>query len=98
MARILRSPSSKADALEIWVYIANDDPTAADRLLERIDGIIRKLSLQPLIGKPVDELATGLRFLPCGSYLIFYRPMEDGVEVVRLLHGARDITAEFFRD
>jgi plasmid stabilization system protein ParE len=30
--------------------------------------------------------------------LIFYRPTKDGIEIVRILHGARDIAAEFFRD
>jgi toxin ParE1/3/4 len=46
----------------------------------------------------VEVIAPGVRLFPLGSYLIFYRPLNDGIEVARLLHGARHITAEFFRD
>ena len=98
MARVIRSPTAGADAREIWAYIAKDNPDAAKRLMERFDRMFRSLSTQPLLGKNVQELSPNLRFIPIGSYLIFYRPVEDGVEIVRLLHGARDITAEFFRD
>jgi toxin ParE1/3/4 len=97
MARIIRAPAAESDALEIWSYIAEDNPEAADRLIDRFDEIIRTISKQPELGRSVEELAPKLRFVPIGSYLIFYRPSEDGVEIVRLLHGARDITAEFFR-
>ncbi len=84
--------------MEIWAYIAQDDKQAADRLLGRFDRMFRTISTQPHLGKAVEELAPNLRFIPIGSYLVFYRPMEDGVEIVRLLHGAREITAEFFRE
>lgn len=45
----------------------------------------------------MDILHPGLRFLPEGNYLIFYRLREEHLEVVRILHGARDITTELFR-
>lgn len=96
MARIIRSSQSERDALEIWAYIAQDNPTAADRLLGKFDDFFTALSLQPQMGKSVDELSPRLRFIPIGNYLIFYRPLPDGVEIARILHGARDITAEFF--
>jgi toxin ParE1/3/4 len=59
---------------------------------------VNLVSTQPNLGKAVEELAPNLRFVPVGSYLIFYRPLGDGAEIVRLLHGARDVTAEFFRE
>ena len=80
------------------MYIAQDNPGAADRLLNRFDRMFHQLVEHPQMGKSVDELAANLRFIPVGSYLIFYRPIPDGIEIVRLLHGARDITAEFFRE
>src|ERR1043166_7569139 len=98
MARIIRAPAAEADAVEIWAYIAADNPSAADRLLNRFDRIFLKLSAQPHLGKAVEEIAPRLRFIPIGSCLILYRALEDGVEIARILHGARDITAEFFRD
>jgi toxin ParE1/3/4 len=98
MARIIRAPAAETDAVEIWAYIAADNPSAADRLLDRFDRIFQKLATQPLLGRAVEQIAPNLRFIPIGSYLVFYRVTEDGVEIARILHGARDITAEFFRD
>jgi len=98
MKRVIRAPAAEADAVEIWSYIAEDNPSAADRLLERFDRTFHKLADQPHLGKSVEEIAPKLRLFPIGSYLVFYRSIEDGVEIVRLLYGARDITAEFFRD
>jgi len=97
MARIVQAPAAEADAVEIWVYIAQDNPDAADRLLGRFDKLFRLLASQPQLGKSVEDLAPNLRFVPLGNYLIFYRPRTDGVEIVRILHAARDITDEFFR-
>jgi toxin ParE1/3/4 len=95
--RIVLSAAAEADAAEIWAYIAQDNPGAADQLLDRFDKLFRTIALQPLMGKSVDELAVNLRFIPFGNYSIFYRAVESSLEIVRILHTARDITAEFFQ-
>ncbi len=77
MAQIVRSPESKADAVEIWAYIARDNPAAADRLMARFDQTFRNLATHPQVGKSVEELAPNLRFFPIGSYLVFYRPLHQ---------------------
>ncbi len=97
MPQIIRSAQAERDTVEIWAYIARNNPSAADHLLDTFDEIFTSLSMQPHLGKSVEELAANLRFFPTGNYLIFYRPVTDGVEIVRVLHGARDITEEFFR-
>ena len=97
MARVVRASAAKADAWEIWAYIAQDNPDAADRLLGRLDKMIRVLAAQPLLGKSVEELVPDLRLVPVGNYLIFYRSTKDRIEIARILHSARDITADFFR-
>ena len=48
-----------------------------------------------MMGRARPELAADLRSFPVGNYIIFYRPIEDGVEIVRVLSGARDIDALF---
>ena len=53
------------------------------------------LARQPLIGRARKELATDLRSFPFGRYVIFYTPVHDGIDVVRVLHSARDIDAAF---
>jgi toxin ParE1/3/4 len=88
-------PSSGGRCTGIWTYIAQDNLDAADRLLDRFDDLFRRLASQPFLGKSVEELAPNLRFIPIGNYLIFYRPTKDGIEIVRLLHAARDVSAEF---
>jgi len=50
------------------------------------------------MGRARDELATDLRSIPFGRYVIFYEPIDDGIDVVRVLHSARDIDAVFGED
>jgi toxin ParE1/3/4 len=70
-------------------------PSAADRFLDTLYERFLLLAGQPLLGQARSELALNLRSLPVGNYVIFYRPIDDGIEVVRVLHGARDIDAMF---
>jgi toxin ParE1/3/4 len=53
------------------------------------------LAGQPLLGRLRPELAPNLRNFPVGNHVIFYRPIDNGIEVARVLHGARDIDALF---
>jgi toxin ParE1/3/4 len=47
------------------------------------------------MGRARDELAEGVRSFPTGRYVIFYIPIDDGIDMVRILHSARDIDALF---
>lgn len=91
MALVRRSALAEQDYREIWRYIAADSPDAADRLLLRIDSKLELYAQNPRMGKARDNLATGLRSFPVGKYLVFYRAAPDGIELVRVLHGARDL-------
>jgi toxin ParE1/3/4 len=95
MATIHRSSRAEFDLIEIWGFIANDDPLAADRQLDRIDAVCQMLAENPHGGPRRDELARGLRFYPIDNYLVFYTLADDGITVVRVLHGARDYRREF---
>ncbi len=53
------------------------------------------MATQPMMGRARDELALGVRSFPFGRYVVFYVPLDDGIDVVRVLHGARDIDAVF---
>jgi toxin ParE1/3/4 len=89
--RILRTPEAIADLDEIWDYIARDNPMAADRLLDELNDRFVLLSKNPEIGERQPKLADGTyRRFTCRSYVIYYQPMEDGIILVRILHGARD--------
>ena len=91
MSRIIRSPQSDLDVFEIALLVANENPTAAERLIDRFDEKLMMLADNPHSGRPRDELAPSLRSYAVGNYLIFYRPIENGIELIRVLHGARDL-------
>ncbi len=95
MSRYRLSERSRSDLDEIWLYIASDSATAADRFIDELVGKFETLATQPGIGRTRDELGESLRSFPVGNYVIFYRAMQDGVEVVRVLSGFRDIPNVF---
>ncbi len=88
--------SAEADLAEIWAYITRDSPDNADRFLYRIYQICQEeLASNPRLGRTRDELTQGLRSLVFEGYVIFYHPVPNGVEIVRVLHGMRDIESIF---
>ena len=96
MFRITKTVQAERDLDEIWFHIALDNIGAADALLDAIDDRCRLLARQPMMGRARSELAPDLRSFPVARYVIFYSPSADGIEVARVLHGARDI-GEIFR-
>ncbi len=91
MSRYRLSQQSRSDLDDIWLYIASDNITAADQFVDELVGKFQTLAAQPGIGRTRDELGESLRSFPVGNYVIFYRAMQGGVEVVRVLSGFRDI-------
>jgi toxin ParE1/3/4 len=95
MPTVLRTSRAHLDLVEAALHIAEENPTVADHWLDLIDEKCESLSRLPELGRKRPDLAPGLRSLPAGNYVIFYRPITDGIEVIRVLHGARDIPALF---
>lgn len=98
MPIITKRPKAKSDLAEIWDYIADDSEAQADKFLERVDNTIHTVASTPYMGRSRKELAEGLRSFPVGQYLIFYRLITHGIEIVRVLHGSRNVEAGFFLD
>lgn len=95
MSRVVLRPEAEADILEIWDYIADDSVVEADRWVDRLDEKLRLWARQPAIGRPRDELAADLRSQSFGRYIVFYTPLPDGIDVIRVLHGSRDVDHMF---
>ena len=95
MVRVLRRPQAETDILEIWDYIAEDSMVEADRWVDRLDEKFALWATQPMMGRSRDELTPGVRSLAFGRYVVFYEPLPDGIDVVRVLHGTRDIDTNF---
>ena len=92
MAKVLYTDSARTDLLEAWLFISEDSPLAADRVLDIIEREAETLSLQPLMGRARPELAEDVRSWPTSTaYVLFYLPAGDGITVVRVLHHARDV-------
>ena len=83
-------PRAEDDIAEIALYIAADNPRAAQRWVDSIHERCRRIGDMPGIGAPRPEVAPGLRILPVGSYLILYVEVDGDADVLRVVHGARD--------
>jgi toxin ParE1/3/4 len=92
---LLISPHAEQDLIDIWLYIANDSSINADRFLDYLYEQAQHLVEFPQSGKMRPELAEALRCFPVEKYLIFYREQGSNIELVRVLHSARDIETLF---
>jgi toxin ParE1/3/4 len=95
MTFVRTRPQAEADLEEIWWYIAQDSPDAADVFLDQIEERCAVLAQFPLMGTAREDLLPSLRSLVVGSYVVFYLPVNGGIEIVRVLHGRRDLDALF---
>ncbi len=88
-------PASR-DIENIIDYVAdNSSFDAAESLLKKINEKCNNLASFPSMGRKRDELLPFLRSFPVDDYLIFYRPIEDGIEILRVVSGYRDLNALF---
>lgn len=89
--RFRKAPQADVDLDSIWDFIASDSTRAADKQIGRIGDTFEMLVANPLAGRERRELRAGLRSFPVGNYVIFYIPLPDGVEIIRVMHGRQDI-------
>ncbi len=95
MTRVDLSSPARRDLDAIWDYVARDNAAAADRLIDEIYQHCHTYATQPAAGTPADQFQVGLRFFAYGSYVVFYRAEDDGMLVIRIIHGARNLDVIF---
>ena len=97
MGRIVQSPQAKADVLSAAKYIAvqSQSRDAAYKFIDRVDEKLTLIARHRDAGESREDLGRRIRAFPVGQYTIFYRAIVNGIEVVRLLHSARDIPRIF---
>lgn len=95
---VRQTARARADLLAIWLDVAADDPAAADRLFDRLEARVRILETFAEVGRARPDIAPDARVLVEPPYLIFYRLVPGGVQVVRVLHGARYIDGLLFSE
>jgi plasmid stabilization system protein ParE len=89
------TPQAVDDLLDIWSFIARDNPDAADRVEVAIFRACNLLTHSPLAGSTRTDLTSlPLRFWivrPYSNYLIVYDPRRQPLQVIRILHASRDL-------
>ena len=91
MIKVIRTPAAVRDLAAITDWIARENLGAALRFYDQVDRLLDSIARSPQLGESVDQLAPGMRRFTLGNYLLFYRQVEDAIELVRVLHGARQI-------
>lgn len=99
--KIWRTPRAQQDIVEQAYYFAETDMNTSDKFIYAVENTFRTLAAMPEMGSPRTFRHSRLRGLRSWSvegfrkHLIFYLPRENGIEVIRVLHGSRDLDALF---
>jgi plasmid stabilization system protein ParE len=92
MKQFVLTPRAEQDISDIWDFIAGDNIEAADRVLEALEQGIAKLAKTPGIGHWREQLTDKRHwFFLVYSYLIVYRHGARPLQIIRVLHAARDV-------
>jgi toxin ParE1/3/4 len=97
MRQVRITEPAQEDLRAIWEYVAQHQVEAANKLIKEIVKRLSTLRDHPNIGRQRGELLIDLRSFVVKNYIIFYQPVEDGIEVLRVIHGSRDIDTLFER-
>jgi toxin ParE1/3/4 len=95
MKRYRVSPEARDDLKRISLYIAaqRESPLGAKRLRERFLDTFQRLSQNPFIGQACPEFGETMRIWPDGNYVVLYMPHDNGIDIIQVAHGARNLPA-----
>ena len=97
MRRATWAELAEQDLQDACDYLATASPEVVTRFLESLEETLTILLEHPEVGKPRESAEARVRGIRSWavrdftSYLIFYAVTADGIRIVRLLHGARDL-------
>jgi len=96
--RVVWAPKAREDLLNVWRYFARvASPDIADKLLRDIRLVADRLGERPLLGRAREEVMPGLRSVRAHPYAVFYRAKNGSVEIVRVLHERRNLSAALIK-
>jgi toxin ParE1/3/4 len=90
-SRINRRKRAKVDVDSISAYVAADNGKAAEELLDRFGKVFEMLVQNPQAGRRRPDLGQNVRSFAVDTYVIFYIPQSAGIDIIRVMHGRRDI-------
>lgn len=89
------SDQAREDLNGIFHHIAEGNIDAARKTIRELSSKFDLLAANPSLGRAKDEFIINLRSFPHKKYNIFYFPIENGVEIYRVVHSSRDIESIF---
>ncbi|MBN8605734.1 MAG: type II toxin-antitoxin system RelE/ParE family toxin [Caulobacterales bacterium] len=92
---VVSSDAALVDLIAIQDFIATDNPARAATFLKELEEALASLARAPQRGAPRDYIVPGLRLIAHGQYNIFYRVLDGGIRVERVLHSAREVEQAF---
>ncbi|MGV0026885.1 type II toxin-antitoxin system RelE/ParE family toxin [Phormidesmis priestleyi] len=98
MSQYIISLEAIRDLDAVTDYFAIQSPDVGDRLLDEFTKKCRYLTQFPLMGRSYPDIRPYLRGIPMQDYIIFYRVFDDGIEILRVIRGDRDLEAIFEKD
>jgi len=97
--KVVIAEAAKADLAEIAHFIAQDNPVRAETFVDELLDRCRHLAVMPNACALIPRYKRGgIRRCVHGNYLIFHRVFQDRIEVIHVLHGARDYESLLFAD
>ena len=95
MLELVITPEAEADLVDIWLYIADDQPLNADRYLDKLQEKAERLASFPELGRAREELAPELKSFSVDRYNLYYQATVTQLILVRVLAADRDINLIF---
>jgi toxin ParE1/3/4 len=89
-------PEADIDLDSIWSFIAADNRTAADAVIDRITDSFELLLTMPFAGRARPEFGDNVRSIVVGNHVVFYAKLPDGIDIVRVISARRDIDEDDF--
>jgi toxin ParE1/3/4 len=96
MPQVIRTDEAERDLIDILVNIGRHNPMAADNFADEVERTSQRLAQFPGMGAERDAVPVGVRAFAIGNYVLFYRPLDGGIEILRVLYGGRQITPRMF--
>lgn len=91
MLRLIKAAKAEVDLIDNWLYVPEDQPVNADRLLDRLNEAALLLAETPGMGVARPDLSEGLKSFPVENYILYYRVKLPDLELMRVLSASRDV-------
>jgi toxin ParE1/3/4 len=94
---IIVSDEADNDLMLIFSYLNQQSPQASESIAREVDRCFQNISSFPYSGSARPDLGHDIKNVLVPPYVIFYAVRSNHITILRVLHGSRNIQAEFRR-